>query len=161
MLAGRVDRPNQFKLGHVSFLTGQNIENIYFEELVSLKYVCDLHFHRQWARTFYSTWILKCRAASDNNNQNSLYYFIRNAHLTLVTLHTVLYYFTTYVGCDFGCKHFQFLKTTKALSTRIQIFSKKEIFSVFEKNLKNPLPILQLQAAEIYFFNCLYFQEIK
>ena len=34
---------------------------------------------------------LKCRAASDNNNQNSLYYFIRNAHLTIVTLHIVLY----------------------------------------------------------------------
>ena len=26
MVAGHVDLPNQFKLGHVSFLTGQNIE---------------------------------------------------------------------------------------------------------------------------------------
>ena len=34
----------------------------------------------------------------------------------------------------FGCKHFQFLKNTKALSTHIWIFSKMEIFlSVLEK----------------------------
>ena len=44
--------------------------------------VCDLHFHRQCAQTaFYSTVNLKCRAASDNN-QNSLYFPIRNVHLT-------------------------------------------------------------------------------
>ena len=45
---------------------------------VSLKNACDLHFHRQWAQTaFYSMWNLKCRAASDNNGQTSLYYLLQ------------------------------------------------------------------------------------
>ena len=70
----------------------KSIYKCFIRFTVSLKYVYDFHFHRQWAQTaFYSTWNLKCRAASDNNNQNSPYYFIRNVHLTVVTLHIVLY----------------------------------------------------------------------
>ena len=53
--------------------------------------VFDLHFHMQWAQTAcYPTQDLNCRAASDNH-QNLLYSFTRNAHLSVVTLHVVLY----------------------------------------------------------------------
>ena len=38
--------------------------------------------------TQHETW--NAPAVSDNN-QNSLYYFIRNAHLAIITLHIVLY----------------------------------------------------------------------
>ena len=90
---------------------------------------------RQRAQTaFHSKGNLKCRAASDNNNQNSLYYPIRNAHLTVsYSAHIfMLIYDIMYVGCDFGCKHFQFFK--KTLSISIRIFSKTEIFYPYLKN---------------------------
>ena len=40
-----------------------------------------------------------------------LYYVTRNAHLTVVTLHIVLYKFTTYVECDFVCQTLSFCQT--------------------------------------------------
>ena len=38
-VAGHVDWPNQFQLARVSFLTGQNIENIYSEECPYFKLI--------------------------------------------------------------------------------------------------------------------------
>ena len=57
----------------------------------------DFHFHRL-------AWV--------NNNKNLPYYFIRNPHFIIVTLHIIVYELTTYVECDFGCKHFEFLPNT-------------------------------------------------
>ena len=69
----------------------------------------------------------------------------------------------TYVGCDFGCKHFQFLKNTKALSTRIRIFSKMETFSPYLKNfLKFAFKFVTTSCGDILWFNCLiYFPKKK
>ena len=58
-----------------------------------------------------------------------------------------IYKFTTYVGCDFGCKHFQFLKITKAENGDFFL----RIWKKIEKKLKNARPILYLQAAEIFY----------
>ena len=59
--------------------------------------------------------------------------------------------FTTYVVCDFGCKHFQFLK--KTLSTRIRIFSKTDTFCASH--------FVTTGCRDILWFNCLCFPEIK
>ena len=71
--------------------------------------------------------------------------------------------FTTYVGCDFACKHFQFLKKTlKALSTRTRIFSKREVFSPYlEKFEKSASHFVTTSCWDILWFNCLCFPEIK
>ena len=56
--------------------------------------------------------LLDMKLAWVNKNENSLYYFTRNAHFIVVALHIIVYYLTTYTECDFGCKHFEFLPNT-------------------------------------------------
>ena len=51
--------------------------------------------------------------------------------------------FMTYVVCDFGCKHFQFLKKHEGpVHTYPNIFENGDFFLRIWKNLKNPRPIL-------------------
>ena len=68
----------------------------------------------------------------------------------------------TYVGCDFGCKHSQFLKNNKALSTRVRIFSKTENFSPYlKKKWKIRVLFCSYKLLRYFMIYCLYFPAIK
>ena len=59
---GPVDWPNQFQLGQVSFLTGQNIESTYFEADFSIKPKISPHMHKYVLLKSIKVLIAKCIA---------------------------------------------------------------------------------------------------
>ena len=108
------------KLPHIHKKVLLKSINVLIALKVSLKCVCDLHFHRQWARTaFYSTGT--CRVTSDNN-QNSILFYKKCLFNCSYSVHSFILIYDLHWMQFWLCKHFQFLKTN--------------FFSVFEKNWK-------------------------